>query len=79
MWPLALSKPGEKVVVRDIIGGMGIRRRLESMGLYPGEEVEVVLANGGPIILNVKGCRLGIGHGMAYKIMVSNNGEKGRK
>jgi len=77
MWPLALSKPGEKVVVRSVIGGMGIRRRLESMGLYPGEEVEVVSAQGGPIILNVKGCRLGIGCGMAYKIMVSNNGEKG--
>jgi len=73
MWPLALSKPGEKVVVRNIIGGMGIRRRLESMGLYPGEEVEVVSAQRGPIILSVKGCRLGIGQGMANKIMVSNN------
>jgi len=77
MRPLALCKPGEKVVVRDVIGGMGIRRRLESMGIYPGEEVEVVSAQGGPIILNVKGCRLGIGCGMAYKIMVSNNEEKG--
>lgn len=77
MWPLALSKSGEKVVVRGVIGGMGIRRRLESMGLYPGEEVEVVSAQGGPVILNVKGCRLGIGYGMAHKIMVSNNGDKG--
>ncbi|RLD98205.1 MAG: hypothetical protein DRI92_04325 [Aquificota bacterium] len=79
MWPLAFCKPGEKVVVREVAGGMGIRRRLESMGLYPGEEVEVISAQGGPVILGVKGCRLGIGRGMAYKIMVSYNGMvKGR-
>ncbi len=74
MWPLALCKPGEKVVVRDVIGGIGVRRRLEAMGLYPGEEVEVILASGGPVILSVKGCRVGIGRGMAFKIIVSNNG-----
>jgi Fe2+ transport system protein FeoA len=79
MRPLALCQQGERVMVRVIAGGMGVRRRLESMGLYPGEEVEVVSAQGGPIILNVKGCRLGIGCGMAHKIMVSNNGEKWRK
>jgi Fe2+ transport system protein FeoA len=78
MWPLGICKQGERVVIREIAGGMGIKRRLEAMGLYPGEEVEVVSANGGPIILNVKGCRVGIGRGMAFKILVSNNGSERR-
>jgi len=79
MWPLALCESGEKVTVREIAGGLGVRRRLESMGLYPGEEVEVVSAQGGPIIVSVKGCRVGIGRGMAYKIMVSHNGKGPRR
>ncbi len=79
MWPLAMCQQGERVVIKEIAGGMGIKRRLEAMGLYPGEEVEVVLANGGPVILSVKGSRVGIGRGMAFKIFVSNNGMKRRK
>lgn len=74
MWPLALCRAGEKVVVKEVTGGLGLRRRLESMGLYPGEEVEVISAQGGPVILKVKGCRVGIGRGMAHKIMVSPDG-----
>ena len=42
MWPLALCRAGEKVVVKEVAGGLGLRRRLESMGLYSGEEVEVI-------------------------------------
>ncbi len=76
MWPLALCRPGEKVVVREIAGGMGVKRRLESMGLYPGEEVVVISAQKGPVIVSIKGCRIGIGRGMAHKIMVSPNGQR---
>ncbi len=79
MWPLALCKPGEKVVVKDIAGGMGVRKRLESMGLYPGEEITVLSAQKGPVIVRVKGCRVGIGRGMAHKIMVAANGQKGEE
>jgi Fe2+ transport system protein FeoA len=73
MYPLSMCKPGEKVLVKAIGGGLGFRQRLQSMGFFPGEEVEVVSAHGGrggPVIVNVKGSRLGIGFGMAQKILV---------
>jgi Fe2+ transport system protein FeoA len=78
MFPLITCKPGERVVIKDVAGGIGVKRRLESLGLYPGEEVEVVSSNSGPVILNVKGSRVGIGCGMALKILVSNNGNERR-
>ena len=70
MCPLTLCKAGEKVLVKEIVGGIGFRQRLQSMGFFPGEEVEIISAQGGPIIINVKGSRLGIGFGMAQRILV---------
>jgi len=71
MCPLSLCASGERVKVEKIAGGCEIRRRLEAMGLLPGEEVEVVSCHCGPVILNIKGCRLGLGCGMARKILVT--------
>lgn len=69
--PLALCSPGQKVVIRDLAGGHGLRMRMEAMGFLSGEEIEVIHVSGGPVIVNLKGARVGIGHGMAMKILVS--------
>ncbi|NLX13642.1 MAG: ferrous iron transport protein A [Phycisphaerales bacterium] len=62
--------PGHRVRVSSVHGGQGVRGQLCAMGLMTGMTVEVVSANGGPMILKVMGGRLMLGQGMAKKIMV---------
>jgi len=71
MCPLSMCLPGDRVIIRSIAGGMGIRRKLADMGFYPGEELSVVNSRGGPVIVNLKGTRVGVGRNMARKIFVS--------
>jgi len=44
---------------------------MEAMGFLPGEQLMVVSASGGPILVILHGSRVGIGRGMAGKILVS--------
>ncbi len=41
------------------------------MGFYPGVEIEVVANRPGPLIVGRGGVRLGLGYGMAQRILVS--------
>ena len=69
--PLAMVSPGEAVQVVDIRGGRGLQRRLADLGLTPGVSIRIV--NGqmpGPVIIDLRGSRLAIGHGMAQQILV---------
>ncbi len=68
--PLPMVAPGEKVRVSLFNGGEQIRKRLADMGIFIGQEVEV-LNKGGPIIVSVKGSRVALGHGLAQKVMVT--------
>ena len=69
---LAAAKPGEKVVIREISGGRTRRARLASMGLRPGDILEVISNTGqGRIILGHGHTRLAIGRGFAQVIMVA--------
>lgn len=53
------------------IGGRGMRRRLLAMGLTVGVVVEAIIINPyGPVLIEVRGTRLGIGHRLAGKIEV---------
>jgi len=64
-------EPGKEVTLIGIDGGRGIRSRLYSMGLVPGERLRVLNGNNnGPILIGLKGCSLAIGRGMARKMMV---------
>lgn len=69
---LTRVKAGETVVVRDICGGCNARRRMEDMGFLPGERLQVLNASGGPVIVLLRGSRVGLGRGMAEKILVGN-------
>lgn len=68
--PLSMVRPGQRVTIREIKGGRGLIGRLANMGIYPGVEIEVVSNFPGPLILNRAGVRLGLGHGMAHRILV---------
>ena len=56
-------------IVASIDGGYGFVQRLAEMGIAAGTEVRV-LRGRGPMIVEVKGQRLVIGHGMVDRILV---------
>lgn len=69
--PLHAAKPGEKAVIRELVGGSNIRLRLLSMGLRVGDTVEVITNNGqGQIVVAVDFQRFVLGRGMSQKIIV---------
>ena len=69
--PLAMVCPGEPVQVVGVRAGHGLQRKLADMGLIPGVIIRVM--NGqmpGPVIIDLRGSRLALGHGVAQKILV---------
>jgi ferrous iron transport protein A len=72
MMPLSMVRSGESVQVAAIRAGWGLQRRLADMGLTPGVRVKVINSGGrGPVVLDIRGSRLALGHGIAHKIMVT--------
>lgn len=71
LMPLAMISPGEVVEVVDVRAGWGLRRRLADMGLTPGVVIRVVNSQmPGPIVIDLRGSRLVLGHGMTQRILV---------
>jgi Fe2+ transport system protein FeoA len=70
--PLMMLQPGSRARVVEIRGGRGVRQRLSSMGIYPGETLSLVRGGrGGPVIVEARGTRVVIGRGMAHRVMVT--------
>lgn len=65
-----MLSPGTRAVVTTIQGGRGLNRRLAEMGILMGTELVLIRAGGGPVMIDVHGTRLVIGHGMAHRVMV---------
>lgn len=63
---------GNLAVVRQIRGGHRIRQSLGRLGLHPEDKLEVLRSGflGGPVLIEIHGTEVGIGHGMAEKIEV---------
>ncbi len=72
--PLTMVHEGSEVVLREILGGMGIRRRLTDMGLRPGSRIRIISnSDGGPFVIGIGETKIMVGRGMAQKIMVENS------
>jgi Fur family ferric uptake transcriptional regulator len=72
LMPLAMAKPGERVVIREMAGGKTAKSRMADMGLRLDDHVEIISNSGeGRLILGHDCTRLAIGRGIAQKIMVS--------
>ncbi len=71
MVPLSDADSGVYTVV-SLEGGHGFLKKLSEMGIYPGSTIEVLgpTADGGPVRVLVKGSQVGIGRGMALRIIV---------
>lgn len=71
MMPLMSARQGERVVIKDIVGGSKARLRLLSMGLRIGDELEVITNNGqGQLVVAVGFQRYVLGRGMSQKLIV---------
>lgn len=72
--PLIMATPGERVRIVGFLGGRGMERRLASMGLNLGAEVEVIKSSGpGPVIVASRETRVALGFGLARQVLVSVN------
>ena len=69
---LADIKPGESGVVVEMLGGHGMVRRLDAMGLRLCKRVKKVssMFMRGPVVVEVDGFQIAIGYGMASRIIV---------
>jgi len=69
--PLGFIQTGREVVVKEMLGGKGMCRRLAGLGITRGAVVRVVKNDiCGPVIVLVKEARLALGRGITQKIMV---------
>lgn len=71
--PLVVAKPGERAVIRELIGGSSSRLRLMSMGLRVGDEIEILTNCGkGQMVVAADNHRYVLGRGLAQKIIVES-------
>ncbi len=71
-WPLPMMAVGDRAWVLEIKGNHRMVRRLTDLGIVPGMEITVVnRAESGSVIVGLQGCRIGLGAGMAHRVMVT--------
>jgi len=72
---LAEMRTGQTGTVVGVMGGHGLVRRLDALGIRPGRKVTKLSSTlfRGPIILRVDNTQVAIGFGMARKIIVETD------
>jgi len=69
--PLSMAAEGEKVKIKSIDAGQGLRKRLYDLGLVENATIEVIKNEfSGPMILKILDSRIVLGRGQGYKIFV---------
>ncbi|GJD15171.1 FeoA [Rivularia sp. IAM M-261] len=71
-FPLAMASVGECLRIARLKGSEGTVRRFISMGFVPGCQVQIISVTGGSVIVGIGDNRIGLGAGMAQKIMCTN-------
>ncbi len=63
---------GKKVKILKISGGKGVRQHLQCLGIHIGDIVTLKKSSflGGPVLLEINGCDVALGKGVASKIEV---------
>jgi len=67
---------GKELKVHQINGGIGIRRKLNNMGIHTGDTIQIKRSGfmGGPILVKIHGMEVALGRGMARSIQVEQSG-----
>ncbi len=70
-------KTGQNGIIEGINGGSNLKNRLESLNLREGKCIRKISSAPfhGPIVIEVGGCKIAIGRGMASKILVEVSNE----
>lgn len=69
--PLIAARQGERLTIKEISGGAGARMRLITMGLRPGDLIDVITnLKDGQIVVALDGKRYALGRGLAQKVIV---------
>jgi Fe2+ transport system protein FeoA len=76
--PLALAPLGVALEIRQLSGGAEFAQRMVAMGLGPGRIIRLIQSEGSHVVLAIGETRLGIGRGVAQKILVVALGEEAR-
>ncbi len=63
---------GERARIVGITGGRGLQRRLQQIGLHPGDLVSLASRGTfrGPLLIVVNGAQLALGRGVARRIRI---------
>jgi len=69
---LAEMRTGQTGIVVGVLGGHGLIRRLDALGIRPGKKVTKLSSTlfRGPVTLRVNNTQVAVGFGMARKIIV---------
>lgn len=70
MMPLAMASIGDVNTIKKITGRDDVRQHLAELGFVVGEEVRIVNALGGNLILSVKDSRVALDRTLAMRVMV---------
>lgn len=69
---LEMLENGKRGVVARIAGGCSAREHLLELGLVPGVPVRKLQGGlSGPVLIEVLGTRVMVGHGLASKVLLS--------
>jgi Fe2+ transport system protein FeoA len=73
MQPINHLKNGQKGIIESISGGKGFKMRLETLNLREGKIITKISSAPfkGPLVVEVEGCQLALGRGMASKVLVT--------
>ena len=64
--------PGENGTVAEVQGGLGLMRKIQSMGIRPGKKITKVSSHfwRGPQTIQIDSAQFAVGFGMARRILV---------
>lgn len=72
LFPLSTTQIGDRVVLTQIFSGKNMEHQLNKMGLTLGSEVHVVSKTiRGSVIISIEDEQIGLGAGMAERVMVT--------
>ncbi len=74
---VAQMEAGQSGRIIDVAGGRGLVRRLEAMGIRPGKRITKIssMFMRGPVTIQINNAQVGIGFGMAKRILVELEGK----
>ena len=67
---LSQARPGVRLVIMEMRAGRAAHLKLTSLGLCPGDSIEIINNNYGKLVVAHNNTRIALGRGIADKIMV---------